>query len=304
MPALTSRDKATIFGVFSLLFWAAGAVLTTNLKSIPVFEILSIVFTISFALTAIKLTYYQEWHKLKQPLLVSIIGFLGIYGNDLLYIAAFKHAPPVQADLINYLWPVLVILFLGLLPDERFSPKHLIATFLGFLGVYIAITNGHGISDIRFEYWCGYLLAFTDAVVWTVYTLVARIYKDRPVEMVGLYCGVGAVMSIYLHFHLENTLLPSFTQSLTLFVMGITTQGLAYFFWDYSVKNGRVKFLTTFSYFMPVISVLLLIAFGKGEFTKPVFEAMVLITLAMFVANLNYDKVLAYLPSFKRYQSS
>jgi len=266
-----------MIGYSALLCWALAAPLVVQIKSIPLFETLTIVFSVSFLISSIKLTLCQQWSQLKQPWFLWLIGFLGIYGNDILYIAAFKHAPAAHADLINYLWPIIVILFTGFLPNEKLSVRHLFAASLGFAGVYVLIYQ----HDQGFErqYLFGYLLAFLDALVWSIYTLMARRYGKSPVEIIGIYCGVGAVCSLLIHLQLEIVVLPNLQQCLILLLMGMTTQCLAYFFWDFGIKRGDFKYLSILSFGNPLLSIFFLIAFGMAKPSMELFIASILITL-------------------------
>ncbi|KTD14301.1 EamA family transporter [Legionella israelensis] len=270
------KKYPTWIGYTALVFWALAAPFAVRIKNIPVFETLTIVFTVSFLFSATRLTLLKQWSKLKQPWLLWLIGFLGIYGNDLLYLAAFKHAPAAQADLINYLWPVIVILFTGLLPDEKLSLRHIIAASMGFAGVFVLINkNGQGFDS---QYLFGYILAFLDAIVWSVYTLVARRYGKSPVEMIGMYCGVGALCSLIIHFYFEPHYLPTGSQWIILIMMGMTTQCLAYFFWDFGIKRGDFKLLSILSYGNPILSIGFLIFFGMAEPTIELIIACLLVT--------------------------
>ncbi len=271
------KQYPTLIGYSALIFWALAAPFVVKIKSLPVFESLAIVFSVSFLLSSIKLTLYRQWSKLKQPWFLWPVGLLGIYGNDLLYIVAFKHAPAAHADLINYLWPIIVILLTGFLPDEKLSFRHLLAASMGFAGIYILICQ----NDQGFErqYLFGYVLAFLDALVWSAYTLMARHYGKSPIEIIGIYCGIGAICSLFLHIHLEIPILPQWEQWVILIMMGMTTQCLAYFFWDFGIKRGDFKLLTILSYGNPILSILFLILFGMAKPSIELFLACVLVTL-------------------------
>ncbi len=286
----TKANWATSIGYCSLLFWAMGAVFTAQLTNIPTFEILSIAFSISFILAAFLLTYTQSWHKIKQPLILWIVGMLGVYGNDALYVLAFKHAPVAQADLINYLWPITVILLATLLPKEKLTLKHLLSGVLGFLGVYWLITKGQGLQNFSSKYYLGYMFAFADALVWSVYTLVARYYCETPAEMIGMYCGFGMIFSLVTHFSLETTVAPSYTQLGIMLLMGLTTQGLAYFFWDFGVKKGDFKLLTILSYGNPILSVFLLVLFGLTTPSWVLFGACFLVGFGGMIAGVDWQQ--------------
>ena len=126
-----SNSWATVIGYSGLVLWSLSPLMVAQLNNIPTFEILTIALSISFFVIAVKLTVQKQWQRIKQPLLIWLVGVIGIYGNDLTYIAAFKYAPPAHVDLINYLWPIFVILGSGLLPSEKFTYRHLLAGLLG-----------------------------------------------------------------------------------------------------------------------------------------------------------------------------
>lgn len=285
MPSI-NQQIGTIIGAMGLFFWSLSAVYTVHIKSLPLFEILSIVFLISFIISAIKISVCRQWSLLRQPWYLWFIGIVGIYGNDIFFIEAFKYAPATHADLINYLWPIFVICFASLLPQENFSLKHFSACLLGLLGIYILLTNGQGLGGFKTEYLVGYGFALLDAMVWALYTLVARYHNKTPVEMVGIYCGFSALISLIAHFSIEASVLPSASQWLILVVMGLTTQGFAYFFWDFGVKKGDFKLLSILSYANPIFSVILLLVFGMAQPSLSLMLATLSIALAGFIGSL------------------
>lgn len=290
MKNLSSRT-ATLLGYGGLFIWAVSAVFVTHTKNIPTFEILTITYSISFLLTAIVLTWRKEWYKVKQPLVVWLIGIFGIYGNEILYLSSFKYAPPAQADLINYLWPVFVVLFSGFLPRERLTWNHYLAVLLGFLGIYILITEGHGLTNFNAEYLLGYLLALAAATLWSVYILAVRAVKHIPTEMIGMYYGVGMIVSLIIHLGFEKvTVIPTNQQWLSLLFMGLTAQGAAYFLWDYGVKQGNFQLLSILSYGNPIISVLLLVIFHLAQPSLSLLIASILVAVSGAVGYMANQK--------------
>lgn len=282
--------RATVLGYLALLFWAGSGVYASVVVNIPTFEVLSIAFLVSFSVTAILLTYRKQWHKVKQPLLLWVIGMLGVFGNDALFIAAFKHAPAAQADLINYLWPIFIILFAGFLPSEKFSAKYIIAAIFGFMGIFVVITNGGHLNNFESKYWLGYLFAFLEAVIWSIYTIVARHYKNTPSAMVGMYCGCSLILALVAHFGFESTVIPSTLELLVMVVIGLTAQGSAYFLWDYGIKKGNFKLLSVLSYANPIIGISLLIITGRSHYTSYLLIATLLITFGGIIGELSFKK--------------
>ena len=288
-----------MLGYVALLFWVASPALVSQLNNIPTFEIICVTFATSFTFTCLILCYKKTWSSIKQPWFLWCIGVLGIYGNDVLYIAAFKYAPPVQADLINYLWPILIVVFAGCLPREKFSVRHIIAAALGFGGIFFLITNGHGIAGFDMEYLPGYLLALAEAIVWSVYVLAARHYSDTPAEIIGMFCGISMLCSIVTHIVLEPTITPTVFQWGIMFCMGITVQCLAYFFWDYGIKKGYMKTLSVLSYGNPVLSVLLLVFVGLAKPSVALAIACLLVSSGCVLSTISTEQLLAFSSKLK-----
>lgn len=281
----------TSIGYISLLIWATLASLISLVISIPTFEILAIVFFVSFFFTALKLTLYSEWYKVKQPLLIWCIGTLGVFGNESLFFTAFKYAPPAQVTLIFYLWPLIVFLVSALLLNEKFTYRHILACFIGLTGIYFAIAYGQNIKNFSLHYFKGYFFAFSSACVWSSYTIASKKFKQTPIEMIGLYCGIGSIIALILHSHYEITVNPNIRQFIIIFIMGLTTEGLAYFLWDFGIKNGNYKLLCLLSYGNPLVSILLLILLGLTQPTMILALASLLVISSAVISEFKWSMI-------------
>src|SRR6476646_5603087 len=134
---MTSRT-ATLIGLTAILMWSLLAVLTVATGRVPAFQLAAMTFAIG-ALAAI-----ASWIRrpgaaraLHQPALVWIVGVGGLFGYHALYFLALRLAPPAEAGLLNYLWPLLIVLFSSLLPGERLAPHHVIGALLGLAGTVL-----------------------------------------------------------------------------------------------------------------------------------------------------------------------
>jgi drug/metabolite transporter (DMT)-like permease len=269
----------SFLGCLALVFWSSMPLLTTFVNGIPTFEILMIAYLISFLLTAIKLNVTNEWIKIKQPLTIWTIGVLCIFGNESLFISAIKQGPAEQMTLIFYLWPSLVFIVSYSLFKEKLSERYVLACIIGFIGVYLALTNDYHFH-LEKKYIYGYELAISSAMLWSIYTIALRYYENLPYELTGVFFGFGAVFSAFIHFSVEKTILPNLTQLLTIVIMGLTTQGLAYILWDRGVKKGNYNLLYLLSYLNPLISSGWLFLFKLGQPTTTFVFACCLVILS------------------------
>src|ERR1700710_2860964 len=134
---MTART-ATLIGLTAILMWSLLAVLTVATGKIPAFQLAAMTFAIG-ALVGF-LTWFgrpDAVSTLRQPPLVWMIGVGGLFGYHALYFLALRLAPPAEAGLLNYLWPLLIVLFSSLLPGERLAPHHIVGALLGLAGTVL-----------------------------------------------------------------------------------------------------------------------------------------------------------------------
>src|SRR6185295_20026833 len=114
---------------------------------IPPLQLTAMAFLIAFLLALGKWLWCGEsivLH-LRQPVGAWLIGALGLFGYHALYFFALRRAPTVEANLVNYLWPLLIVLFSGLLPGERLRWQSVLGALLGLAGT-IVLFAGKGIA--------------------------------------------------------------------------------------------------------------------------------------------------------------
>lgn len=294
------KDETTVNDAFSttigcgaLLVWSMYAwVVSELLTHLPVFQTLFIMFGVSFLAMSFRIALTQRWAILKQPLFIWVVGVVGVCGSDIAYVTAVKYAPPAHVDFIDYLWPFLVIIFSGFLPKEKFTVQHSIAGLLGFLGVFLLITGGQGTNGLEKGHFLGYLFAFLAAVIWSLYTLINRWQKETPIEMVGMYCGIGSFLALILHLRFETWIMPTLKESCLVGILGLSS-GVAYLLWSYGTRKGNLKLLGILAYFTPVLSMGLLVLSGKEPMSYALVFACVLVVLGVAVGSINWDRVRA-----------
>src|SRR5688572_11702094 len=107
------RLRATLIGFIAVLLWATLALFTTATGQVPPFQLLSLTFGIAFAVSLLRWWWLARRDPVRfrrifqQPWPVWLLGITGLFGYHALYFTALDHAPPVEASLIAYLWPLL-----------------------------------------------------------------------------------------------------------------------------------------------------------------------------------------------------
>lgn len=282
---MTSRPRATLVGLSAILMWSALSTLVAISGAVPPFLLNALTFGISGTVATLGLAATGRLGVLRQSPRVWLLGVSGLFGYHALYFAALRWAPPVEASLVNYLWPLLIVVLSGLLPGERLRSHHLIGAGLGLVGAVAVVTKGRGI-DLDPAHVAGYLCAAGAAVTWAGYSVLSRRVGAVPTATVAGFCLATAVLSALCHAAFETTVWPQGgVQWGAVVALAVFPLGLAFFVWDHGVKRGDIQVLGAASYLAPLLSTLLLIVSGHGRFDASIGFAAGAITLGAIIAS-------------------
>src|SRR5579863_9815140 len=269
---------ATLIGLTAILMWSLLAVLTVATGKIPAFQLAAITFAIGGMVGLFTFIGRPEaLSALRQPPKVWIVGVGGLFGYHALYFLALRYAPPAEAGLLNYLWPLLIVLFSSFLPGERLAAHHLIGALLGLFGTVVLFT-GSGLSGFAPGQLPGLLAAFVAAFVWAIYSVMSRRLKSVPTDAVAGFCAVTAILAGLVHALFEDTVWPqTAAQWLAVLALGVGPVGAAFYTWDVGMKRGDIRVLGAASYATPLLSTSFLILAGFAKASVNIAVAAVLI---------------------------
>ena len=256
---------ATLIGAVAVALWSLLALLTVASAPVPPFLLTALTFAIGGAVGLVWLALGPGLGALRGvPVRAYLVGSAGLFGFHALYFSALRLAPPAEAGLIAYLWPLLIVLGSGLLPGERLRPAHVAGAALAFAGAALILARGAGAAAGPGAS-AGYALAFLCALTWTGYSLASRRMAAVPTAAVVVNCLVTAALSAAVHALVEPTLWPVGAGGwLAVVALGLGPVGLAFYAWDAGVKRGHIQLLGTLSYAAPLLSTLWLILAGRA----------------------------------------
>ncbi|MTI18420.1 EamA family transporter [Rhodobacteraceae bacterium RKSG542] len=280
-----SRQTATMIGFSTIFMWSFLGPFGAASGTVPPFLLNAMCFAISGGLAMARLAVTgRGFSSLRQPKRVWLLGVAGLFGYHAFYFLGLRNAPPLEANLINYLWPVLIVVFSALLPGERLRIHHIIGVLLGLLGVGVLLMKDGSLA-VSDEYWLGYLCALAAALFWSSYSVLSRRFPSVPTDAVGGFCIATAVLSLGAHLLFEETQFPqTAVQWAAIVGMGLFPLGLSFFTWDIGMKHGDIQILGASAYAAPLLSTLLMILLGFGSLTMPVVASCLLIVLGAVVA--------------------
>jgi len=264
-PTLTPSSKlATGHGVAAILLWSSFALLAVFTADLPPFQVLATGFAIGGALGVgvLALRGRGALAQMRQPLPAFALAVVALFGYHALYFFAFRHAPAVEVNLINYLWPLLIVVFAAFLPGVRPRVGQFAGTAIALLGVIVMLTRGEGMAPDP-AHRAGHLAALGAALTWATYSVLNRRFRKVPTAAMAGSCVAVAILAALVHFSVEVTRSPSAAQWAALVLMGAGPVGVAFWLWDSGTKHGNLALLGTLSYAGPLLSTLLLLLGGK-----------------------------------------
>lgn len=263
---------ANLYALGAIVLWATLASLGVSLKHVPPLLLTGL---------ALVIGSIPSWPLARQwrvPASTLALGIYGLFGFHFLLFIALRLAPPVEANLVNYLWPLLLVVLAPLfVRDVKLRPVHVAAALLGFAGAAIAILGAN--SSMASAWSWGYLPALGSAFIWASYSLGTRRVPTFPTAAIGLFGLVSGLLSLLSHALLEPAVSLQPQDWLLVALMGLGPLGAAFFLWDRALKLGDPRQIGILSYLTPLLSTALLVAVGGGA-----VSASIVLAAAMIIA--------------------
>ena len=261
------RLPPSLLALGAIALWGTLAALGVALAHVPPFLLTGLALCVG-GLLALPLSGF-ELGRWRVPLPTLALGVGGLFGFHFLLFMALRLAPPVQANLINYLWPLFMVLLSPLLlPGTRLQAVHIAAALLGFAGAALVILGDPAGSEQQNSGWSwGYLLALLSALVWASYSLLTRRVPHFPTAAIGGFALLSGLLSLLCHALLEPGVSVSGRDMLLIAALGLGPMGAAFFLWDMALKRGDTRQIGILSYLTPLASTGMLVLVGDRAFT-------------------------------------
>lgn len=264
---------AALLALGAIVLWGTLAPLGVALQHVPPFLLTGIGLLVG-SLIGLPLSGWKISSMKVAPWTLAL-GVYGLFGFHFLLFIALRHAPPVQANLVNYLWPLGIVLMAPLfLPGLRLTATHVVAALIGFAGAALAIAGGR---DLQGGFAWGYVLALISAFVWASYSLLTQRVPPFPTAALGLFGMVSGLLSLACHAALETPVALSTRDWMLLVTLGLGPLGGAFYLWDAALKRGDARQIGVLSFLTPLLSTLALLWVRSEKPSTSVALAAVLI---------------------------
>ena len=265
-----ARRRATLDALAAIALWGTLAALGLKLRRLPPFLLVGSALLLGSlpGLPRIRLRGMRPS--------VLLLGVYGLFAYHFCLFVGLRLAPPVEANLVNYLWPLLIVVLSPLvIAGTSLRPRHIAGALMGFGGAALLVTGGRlGFST---EGIAGYLFALAAAFIWSTYSLLTKRLGDFPTSAVATFCLVSGLLSLACHALFEPGYVPTAAELPWLLLIGFGPMGAAFYLWDRAMKGGDPRVIGTLAYLAPLLSTFLIAASGEGRVGWPSLAALALI---------------------------
>lgn len=268
-PNPSTHKQGILFALAAILLWASLATLGVKLRHVPPFLLTGLGLLVG-TVVALPMSI-GKWQAWRVAPITLVIGVLGLFGYHALLFAAFQLAPAIQVNLLNYLWPLLIVVLAPIyLPNLSLRASHIIAAVIGFTGAALVLVDGamaNGVAltaSLSGNTLLGYALAAAAAFVWASYSLLGRRVPAYNTVAVGGLCLGAGLLSLVCHFVFEPRTALSLQDWGLIALLGIGPLGGAFFVWDAALKRTDPRTVGLLAFLTPLLSTsMLLVSSGQ-----------------------------------------
>ena len=211
-----------------------------------------------------------------------ILGFLGMFAYNAFYFYGLTQLSAQEACILNYLWPVALIVFSCLILKEQFTGRKALAVALSFAGIVVVMIG-------KREGGGGNLLLGSAACILAAvsYGLFSVLNKKKNLDqsitmMVAWFVSAVGGSILCTVFHAWSPM--SFFQVLGLIYLGIMAQAAANLFWAIGINYAKnTALVANFAFLVPFLSVLVSTTMLHEPLSLSALAALVLIVSGILI---------------------
>jgi drug/metabolite transporter (DMT)-like permease len=279
-----TRTRGTMIGSIAIATWSCYGVLVASNSITPPFRSMAVVFTCAtLALLILKLIRGEDLLGLLNiPRSTLLLGVIGLFGNNCLYVVALAlGGEPVPVNIASLCWPVLMVIIIAIFGVARWTWLDGIAMCFGFGGVcLLALQKGIGSVD-----W-PVVIAIIGALCWALYSALRTSVPAGPRDAITAFVAVSAVACWAITLTIEAGTVPG-DEFFRLVLVGIFPVGLSNLAWDIGARYGDPVFLAGLSFMEPLLSTALIAVVLSKPVTAIEFLAMGLVIIAVLCSTLS-----------------
>ena len=280
--------KQYIYAGISILLWSTTATVTKlllgSINSMQILLLSSFIASIYLLIVnAIKGNLKQlKEYKLKDYLQIALIGLLGTFLYNLFLYLGISKMQASQAFIINYLWPIMTVIFACVILKEQMTFRKMIAIFLSFIGVIIVTSNGD-LLNIEKNTIIGALCCIIAAISYGLFSVLNKQKNYNKYLSMMLFYMVSFIISLLYILFSKEWFVPQVNQLIGLLWIGVFTSATAFTSWAIALEKGETAKISNLAYITPFLSLIWTGLILKEKISIYAIVGLVVIVLGILI---------------------
>jgi len=212
------------------------------------------------------------------------LGFLGTFLYYVLLYYGYAHAQGLEVLVLQYTWPVLIVLFAWFFLSEKISLRTIIALLIGFVGVATVLTKGD-FTNVHLSNMAVDFSVLIGAAAFALFSVLSKKVQYESFTVTTLFFVAATICSfISLMLFSEFAWPSSLLVWSMIFLNGALINGLSYVLWLQALKYGKASRLATLVFFTPVLAAILIVLLFNEPFHLSYIFGLIAVITAGFIA--------------------
>lgn len=251
--------KSYLFAGVSIFCWSTAAVVAKlMMKGLTNFQLLFIsAFFAGISLLVFSvLTERRKLFSKYRPKDYFIMILCGLPGTLLYYVFFYAGTDKMplasQALIVNYLWPIMSVIFASVILKEKLTGRKILAFVVSFVGV--AVVAGQDILNLNKDSLIGALFCILGAVCYGIYTALNRkVNYDKFISLSMSYFTTCIITGVIIALQ-GKMFLPTAPQLGGFFWNGVFAIAAANVSWLYALTGSDTAKISNLAYTTPFVS--------------------------------------------------
>ena len=279
--------KTYFYAGVSIFCWSTVAttckILLSELNNIQLLWMNSLIAGLFLFILNIALGNFKKYknYKAKDYLIMTAIGIPSTIFYYMFYYAGTDILPASQAFIINYMWPIMSVVFACIILREKFTLKKIIAILISFLGVLVVL--GGDVNNLNNQMLVGALYCVLGAISYGLFTaLNQKMNYNKSMTLMVSYFATF-IFTTVLNLINGDIFIPSNNQILGFLWNGIFTVAIANTFWVMALETGKTEKVSNLAYITPFLSLIWTFLFLDEKIKLNSLMGLLIIILGIFV---------------------
>ena len=263
---MSNKLKGTVFVLICVALWGLIPVVAklgqTSLdnhqflfwSSLVSLVVLSLTATFKGDIAEIKYYSLKEWNYF------VFLGLLGTYVYYLFLYLGYAKAVGMEVLVIQYTWPLFVLILSLFILKEDLSLKKIVAITLGFIGVMLVLSKGES-QNIELSNLTFISLVAAGSFCFALFSVLSKNVSRAPLAVISIYFLSASIASFFSMLYFSSFAFPSASELMPVLINGILVNGFSYMFWVLALRSTEASYLAPFTFITPVLSAIYLILF-------------------------------------------